>query len=121
MKPYLPKTSATLGGLIANLFGRYSFENSFQGLLRRPCFKHDLEPETFQTFDEAASEAHGIETVEVIGSEFVIFHTVFQNLLGNQQKRMSNGNRGSFDPATPCQSTEQGRKIIILRGGHSPR
>jgi hypothetical protein len=61
----------------------HSFENSSLQQLCWSCFKHDLKPEVLQTFDQATSEAYGIEPVEVIGSEFVVLHAIFQNFISD--------------------------------------
>src|SRR5438067_2392046 len=76
-------------------------------------FEDDAVAELLQTMGEAALDTGSVALVEVVGPEVLVLGPARQQVIGDHQDRMRDGDRGLLLAAPCCDAAELGRQVRV--------
>jgi hypothetical protein len=75
----------------------------------------DLVAKGFQTFDQLPFQSFRVQTIQVVSPQFSIFHRVLQDVIGDDQKGMGDGDDGPFTESSVCGVDADDPRLLIPR------
>ena len=74
----------------------------------------DFVAQSFQAFDQVASEAFGFQAVEVVASQVFVLQVVFQQMVDDDQDRMSHRQQCPFLAAPSSEAAVLSRQVAVF-------
>src|ERR671920_899097 len=83
-------------------------------------FEGDLIAEGFEAFDGALSDAVGVAAVEVLGAEVLVAGAAFEEMVGDDEDGVADGDDGALPPASGGQAAGLLGQVAALAAAGGP-